>query len=110
MLVCLASFSQSKSLLELFGSSVGIMAIIFGFYRENKKVDSKPIIPGMYGNFSYREVQKVNVTPNYFLAMSCVIIFQWLLLIYILSTSKSREDAYAIVFTFIITILFYPNS
>jgi hypothetical protein len=86
---CLASFLQSKSLLELFFSSIGMIIIIYGFYRGDKKVA---------------------VAVNYFVAMFCVNIFQWFILIYILFVSQIYvwdDVSYALMFTFFFTFFLY---
>lgn len=86
MLTFLAGFIQSKYLLDLFCSSVGVMIIIYGFHRENKKIKVSPpnYSPGMSRNFIYRDVKKVKVTTTYFVAMLFLFIFQWLILVYML--------------------------
>jgi hypothetical protein len=64
MLGCLVSFSHSKAGAELFGSSVGMLMIVYGFFREDKKV---------------------KVTMNYFLAMLCVNLVQWFIIFFFMS-------------------------
>jgi hypothetical protein len=94
MFGCLISFIISRNPLELFGSSVGMVAFVYGFYCEGKKV---------------------NVTINYFLAMLSVNLFQWLILgynAYIASTYHAYGPtdtgiADAFSFAFIFTMLFY---
>jgi len=84
MLVFFASFLFSRSPVELFGSSVGLMVIIWGFYREGENIETPPnYTPGLSQNRYYRESKKVNVTVTYFLVMFGVLISQWLIMYYI---------------------------
>lgn len=91
-IVCLTSFLFSKSPLEIYGIFVGMMAVIYGFYRENKKFI---------------------VTENSFLAIFAVIILQWLILVYIWSNIQvyyfvytAREISIPSAITMGITIYF----
>lgn len=59
---CLISFLFSNSSFDLYGSSIGMITIVYGFFREDKKF---------------------NVTKNSSLAIFAAIAFQWLILIYI---------------------------
>ncbi|BDZ69687.1 hypothetical protein [Methanobacterium petrolearium] len=98
MFICLASFFLSRSPSALFCSSIGMMMVVYGYYREDKKV---------------------NITVNYFLAMFSLLLFQWLILdyvtfIYPAYVSSDFFKAYAVndgtflfTFAFIFTMLFY---
>lgn len=80
MIICLAGFALSISPIYLYGSSIGMIALVYGYYRENKKL---------------------NITLNYFLAMSFLILLQWLVLIFLLrSVYASSEIQYNLSFTF----------
>ncbi len=57
-LYSLASYLGSKSPLDLFNGSLGVMVILFIFYNEDNKI-------------------------NYLTALFCVNIFQWIILIYV---------------------------
>jgi hypothetical protein len=114
MLLCLASFLQSKSPLELFGTSVGIMVIVYGFYHNNKKNKTTPpdYSPGMSRSSIYRASKKVNITTNYFFIMSGVLIFQWLIFCYIAFIYQAyvpdevyRSEVNGVPFAFSITML-----
>ncbi|AUB54877.1 hypothetical protein BK007_01820 [Methanobacterium subterraneum] len=80
--ICLGSFLFSKNPVELFFTLVGAMAIIYGYYREDEKVKVLPpnYSKGMSRNFIYRDIKKVKVTPNYFVAMFFLFLLQWLIL------------------------------
>jgi len=110
MVVSLTSFSQSRSPLELFGSSVGVMVIIWGYYREGKK-DATHYSPGMSRGSIYRESKKINVTTNYFFAMASVLVFQWLIICYIAfihpSPVPDPGDPIAVAFALLSTMYFY---
>lgn len=82
ILVCSASFLFSKSPLELYGSLVGLMVFVYGYYRDGFDGNKPNYSPGMSHNSIYREVKNVNVTVNYFLAMFGVIMSQWLIICY----------------------------
>lgn len=88
LIVCLSDFLFSRSPGELFVSSLGMMAIIYGFYRKDKKV---------------------NVTINYFFTMLCVLIFQWLILGFIAfyPNNSVNDISTAFTLTFFITMFFY---
>lgn len=88
-IVCLTSFLFSKSALELYGSSIGIISIIFGFYHENKKF---------------------NITKNSSQAIFAAIILQWIFLFYIWFNHQSfnhREISITTSITIYITGYFY---
>jgi len=113
MLTCLASFSQSKSPYELFTSSFGIMAIIYGFYYDNKKnLEAPPnYSPGISRNSIFYHInKKLNITVNYFLAMSLVFFIQWLFWIYIFLIRQIHvgEDVISVfMFNFLLTFSFF---
>jgi hypothetical protein len=120
MIVCLTSFLFSRSPTELFGSSIGIMAIVYGYFRESRKNNLTPpdYTPGMSHNKYYREVKKVKVTVTYAKIMACIIIFQWLIMCYIgfiyqyyvpyeVYYSECMCIPYTLTFTFFATQLFY---
>lgn len=110
MLVCLGSYLFSKSLLELFGCSVGMMAIVYGYYRENKNL--KWVTSH---NAIYCDIKKVKVTVTYFLAMFCLLVFQWLILGYIVfiypvlvSNEVILADVNSISLAFTFALIFTP--
>ncbi|WP_286679688.1 hypothetical protein, partial [Methanobacterium sp. 42_16] len=67
ILLFLGDFSQYKSSLDLLYITMGMMVVIFGFFVEG---------------------EKFNETVTYFVAMSAVNIFQWLIVINILFISQ----------------------
>jgi hypothetical protein len=87
-IVCLTSFLFSKSSLDLYGSSIGMISIIYGFYRED---------------------EKFNVTKNSSLTIFAVITVQWLILFYIGFNHQgysSREISIPTSITIYITAFF----
>lgn len=86
MIICLGSFLFSRSPVELYTGSVGMMIIVYGFFREDVKVKVAPpkYSPGMSRDFIYHDVKKVKVTIPYFFIMFSVILSQWLILYYFL--------------------------
>jgi len=112
MLVCLVSFSHSKSPYELFTSSFGMMAIIYGFFWDDKKVNETPTnySPVSRNSVFYHVNKKLSVTVNYFLAMSLVFFFQWLFWIYIFLIRQIHveEDVISVfMFNFLLTFSFF---
>jgi len=111
MLVCLVSFSQSKSPYELFTSSFGMMAIIYGFYRDEKVNKTPPnYSPVSRNSVFYHINKKLSVTVDYFLAMSLVFFFQWLFWIYIFLIGQIHveEDVISVfMFNFLLTFSFF---
>jgi len=78
----LASYLWSNSLLDIFNMSIGIMVLIIGFYNENKK-------------------------NNYLIALFCVNIIQWFILIYIYYNHITKTEFYyyligALLFTIVL--------
>lgn len=85
ILFCMVSFLFSRDPLELYGSLVGLMVLVYGYFRENKNVMPPNYAPGMHHNSLFvRESSKIKVTTDYFLAMSGVLLSQWIFLVYIL--------------------------
>lgn len=82
----LAGFIMYKSSIYLFGSTLGMMTFIYGFYRKDKKV---------------------NVSVNYSVAMVCTLIFQWLIIACTIGQASTEDIATAFSFSMTITILFY---
>lgn len=84
-LYSLASYLGSKSLLDIFNGSLGVMVILFSFYNEDKKI-------------------------NYLMALFCVNIFQWLIWIYVFFNSlvfiKTDFYFYLISAPFVTIVLF----
>lgn len=72
----LASYLKSNSPIDMYFISIGIMAIILGFYNENKRV---------------------NLPLSYFVAIISINITQWLILIYILCSNSITTDFYIIL-------------
>ena len=109
MLVGLWSFIFSKSPLELYGSSIGIMAIIWGFYHSKNNKTSSDYTPGMSHLKMYRESKNIKVTVNYFLAMGIVLIFQLLIICYIIIYYQSEIQGipFVLFLTFWATFYFY---
>ncbi|MBP1945874.1 hypothetical protein [Methanobacterium petrolearium] len=109
MLVCLWSFIFSKSPLELYGSFIGIMAIIWGFYRDKNNKTSSDYTPGMSHLKMYRESKNIKVTVNYSLAMGIVLIFQLLIICYIIIYYQSEIQGipFVLFITFWATFYFY---
>lgn len=110
----LVGFILYESFFALFGSSLGLMIIIYGLYREDKKIKvaRSNYSPGMAHNYIYRDVKRVKVTPNYFFAMLLVLLLQWLIIYYLVISIPRTEDnsnLFGIVFTntFICTMYFY---
>lgn len=84
ILFCIGSFLFSRDPIELYGSLVGLMVFVYGYYRENKDVMPPNYAPGMHRNSIFvRESSKIKVTSNYFVSMLSVLIVQWLILYYI---------------------------
>ena len=80
MIICLTGYALSISPIYLYGSSIGMMAIVYGYYRENKKL---------------------KLTLNYFVAMSFVILLQWLIVIFLVRPVYAlNEIQYNLSFTF----------
>ncbi|OPY22958.1 MAG: hypothetical protein A4E27_01640 [Methanobacterium sp. PtaU1.Bin242] len=109
----LVGFILYESFFALFGSSLGLMIIIYGLYREDKKVKVRSdYSPGMAHNYIYRDVKRVKVTPTYFFAMLLVLLLQWLIIYYLLIFVPHTKDnsnimGIALTFTFICTMYFY---
>lgn len=109
----LVGFILYESFFALFGSSVGLMIIIYGLYREDKKVKVRSdYSPSMAHNYIYRDVKRVKVTPTYFFAMLLVLLLQWLIIYYLLIFVPHTKDnsnimGIALTFTFICTMYFY---
>jgi len=79
-IIGLTGYALSISPIYLYGSSIGVMAIVYGYYRENKKL---------------------KLTLNYFVAMSFVILIQWLIVIFLLRPVYAlNEIQYNLSFTF----------
>lgn len=80
MIIGLTGYALSISPIYLYGSSIGMMAIVYGYYRENKKL---------------------KLTLNYFVAMSFVILLQWLIVIFLVRPVYAlNEIQYNLSFTF----------
>lgn len=80
MIIGLTGYLLSVSPIYLYGSSIGVMAIVYGYYRENKKL---------------------KLTLNYFVAMSFVILLQWLIVIFLVRPVYAlNEIQYNLSFTF----------
>lgn len=80
MIIGLTGYALSISPIYLYGSSIGVMAIVYGYYRENKKL---------------------KLTFNYFVAMSFVILLQWLIVIFLVRPVYAlNEIQYNLSFTF----------
>ncbi len=80
IIISLTGYALSNSPIYLYGSSIGVMAMVYGYYRENKKL---------------------KLTLNYFVAMSFLIIFQWLIVIFLLRPVYAlNEIQYNLSFTF----------
>lgn len=62
ILFSLAIYLGSKSPLDVFGITLGVMVLIFGFYAEGRKI---------------------KVTVSYIVAVFSVNIVQWFILVYI---------------------------
>lgn len=110
----LVGFVLYESFFALFGSSVGLMIIIYGLYREDKKIKvaRSDYSPGMAHNYIYRDVKRVKVTPTYFFAMLLVLLLQWLIIYYLLISVPRTEDnsnimGFVFTNTFICTMYFY---
>lgn len=78
----LASYLWSNSLLDIFNMSIGIMVLILGFYNDNKEI-------------------------NCLIALSCVNIFQWIILSYIFFNNIyiKTEFYYYLIGTLLFTIV-----
>lgn len=118
MLACLLSFIFSKSPLELFGCSVGLMVILWGFYRDGKHAKTQEYTPGLAHNRYYRETKNIQVTVTYFLIMAGLLIFQWFIMYYIsfiyqfyvpYEVYKAEWSCipYTFAFSFLATFYFY---
>lgn len=82
MIIGLTGYALSISPIYLYGSSIGVMAIVYGYYRENKKL---------------------KLTLNYFVAMSFVILLQWLIVILLVRPVYAlNEIQYNLSFTFLL--------
>ena len=80
MIIGLTGYALSISPIYLYGSSIGMMAIVYGYYRENKKI---------------------KLTLNYFVAMSFLILIQWLIVILLMRPVYAlNEIQYNLSFTF----------
>ncbi|MBI4813313.1 MAG: hypothetical protein HY802_02975 [Methanobacterium sp.] len=80
MIIGLTGYAFSISPIYLYGSSIGVMAIVYGYHRENKKL---------------------KLTLNYFVTMSFLILIQWLIIIFLLRpVSALNEIQYNLSFTF----------
>jgi hypothetical protein len=110
-LIFLASFLFSGSPLELFFSSVGLMLVVYGFYRVGKENIGATIeyTPGVSHLSMYRESKNVKVTVNYFLAMTSIIIFQLIIIYYIAFyyQSEARDMPFIFMITFWVSFFFY---
>lgn len=86
MIICLIGFALSISPIYLYGSSIGMMLIVYGYYRENKKL---------------------NITRNYFLIMSFLFLLQWLILIFLIrQVNTLNSTPYNFSFTFSLLLTF----
>lgn len=80
LIIGLTSYALSISPIYLYGSSIGVMAIVYGYYRENKKL---------------------KLTLNYFVSMSFLILLQWLIVIFLVRPVYAlNEIQYNLSFTF----------
>ncbi|AXV38986.1 hypothetical protein [Methanobacterium sp. BAmetb5] len=80
LIICLIGFALSLSPIYLYGSSVGMLLIVYGYYRENKKL---------------------NITRNYFLTMSFLFLLQWIVLIFLIRhVNALNGPSYNFSFTF----------
>nr|WP_319373899.1 hypothetical protein [uncultured Methanobacterium sp.] len=80
IIICLTGFALSISPIYLYGSSIGMIAILYGYYREDRKL---------------------NITHNYFLTMSFLILLQWLILIFLMRpVNAANETQYNFSFAF----------
>lgn len=109
LIIFLTSFIFHWFLLELYFSSVGLMIVVYGLYWDDKKLSYSDYTPGMSHLAIYREVKNINVTVNYFLAMTSVLIFQLLIIYYITFYYKAELDGipFILIFTFWATFYFY---
>jgi hypothetical protein len=112
ILFCTVSFLFSRDPIELYGSLVGLMVFVYGYFRENKNVMPPNYAPGMYRKSIFvRESSKIKVTTDYFLAMLGVILAQWLFLVYIIGIYPNYPStdnvAWAFTITTMITMYFY---
>jgi hypothetical protein len=118
MLACLGSFIFSKSPLELFGGSIGLMVILWGFYRDGNNARTPEYTPGLAHNRYYRESKNIKVTVTYFLIMAGILIFQWFTMYYIsfiyqfyvpyeVYKAEWACIPYTFVFSFLATFYFY---
>lgn len=120
ILFCMVSFLFSRDPLELYGSLVGLMVLVYGYFRENKNVMPPNYAPGMHHNSLFvRESSKIKVTTDYFLAMSGVLLSQWIFLVYILFIYPTYVPAehmqtyfadylsWAFTITMMVTMFFY---
>lgn len=112
MLVSLWSFIFSKSPLELYGSSIGIMTIIWGFYRDKNNETSSDYTPDMSHLGMYHESKNIKVTVNYSLAMGIVLIFQLLIIFYIILYYHSEIQGipFVLFITFWATFYLYVQN
>lgn len=111
IVVFLVSFIFSGSPLELFCSSVGLLIIVYGFYRVGKENIGATIeyTPGVSHLAMYRESKNVNVTVIYFLAMTGILISQLLIIFYIAAyyPVEQRDMPGMFIVTFFATFFFY---
>jgi hypothetical protein len=110
MLVCLGSFITSKSPTELYGSSIGMMAIVWGFHRRKRNTDELTnYTQGMSHIRMYRESKNIKVTINYFFQMFSVLLLQLFIICYIIFFNQSEKYSlpFALFITFWATFYFY---
>ncbi len=117
-IVCLGSFIISRNPVELLVSSVGLMLIVYGYYRENTIVMPPDYAAGFSSkSLFYRGTSKIRVTAGYFLAMTSVLLFQWIILYFIyfiylhyVSTEVFNSELYMasyVTFYTMMTTFFY---
>ncbi len=84
---CLTGFIAYYAPIFLYGCTLGLMAFIYGFYREDKKV---------------------NVSVNYAVAMGSVFILQWFIIGYFIFTHQFSGDDFvtSVSFSIMITLFF----
>jgi len=113
ILVFWGGFLFSRSPLDLFAGSLGLMFVILGFHYgmnagisfNNSKTENN-----LYSGMNEYLLKNIKVTPNYFWAVLGVLIFQWLIsyIVFIYPSHVRDEiDALPMAFAMMATLYFF---